>query len=141
MRWENLDINAAEWAYIPQFSKLGDIVTPLRLPESFFDDVLVNMIIGYTKLYSHRKKADISLEITNEKIRLFLTMLLLRGCHKLPDCEMYWETTPDTFVQARSDSLPRNTFKCILWSLYLYDNKQLDKKENFSKLLPVINES
>ena len=27
------------------------------------------MIIGYTKLYSHREKTDISSEISNEKIR------------------------------------------------------------------------
>ena len=107
MKWENLDIAVVELANIPKFSKLGDIVTPLRLPELFSDDVLVNMIIGYTKLYNHREKADISLKITNEKSRLFLSILLLRGWHKFPDREMYWETTPDTFVQARSNSLPR----------------------------------
>ena len=44
---------------------LSDIVTPLRLLELFVDDVLVNMIFGYTKLNSHKEKADISLEITN----------------------------------------------------------------------------
>ena len=81
-----------------QCSKLGDITTPLRLLEFFFDDVLVYMIVGYTKLYSHREKADISFEITNEKIYLFLSMVLLRRGHKLPDREMYWETTSNTFV-------------------------------------------
>ena len=30
------------------------------------------MIVGYTKLYSHREKADISFKITNKKNRLFL---------------------------------------------------------------------
>ena len=34
---------------MPKFSKLDDIVTPLRLLELFFDDVLVYMIVGYTK--------------------------------------------------------------------------------------------
>ena len=55
--------------------ELDDIVTTLRLLELFFDDVLVDMIVGYTKLYSHREKADISFVITNEKIRLFLPIL------------------------------------------------------------------
>ena len=63
-----------------------------------FDDVLVDMIFGYTKLYSHREKADISFEITNWKIPLFSTMLLLCGCHKLPNHRIHWETTPDAFV-------------------------------------------
>ena len=97
MKWENRDINVVEWANIPKFSKLDDIVTPLRLLELFFD-VLNDMILGYTKLYNHREKAEISFEITNEKICLFLSMLLLSGCHNLPDRKMDRKTTPDTFV-------------------------------------------
>ena len=67
MKWANCDINFAEWANIPKFSTLDDIVTHLRLLELFFDDVLVDIIFGYTKLYSHREKAGISFKITNEK--------------------------------------------------------------------------
>ena len=66
------------------------MVTPLRLLELFFDDVLNNMIAGYTKLQSHRGKVEISFEIINENICLFLSMLLLSECHKLPDRKMYW---------------------------------------------------
>ena len=85
------------------------------------------MIFGSTKLYNHREKAGISFEITNKKIRLFLSMQLLTGCHKLPDRNMYWETNLDTFVQAWFDSMPRNTFERILQNLHLCDNEQLDK--------------
>ena len=46
---------------------------------SDFDDALVDMVFGYTKLYSHREKADTSFEITNEQIRLFSSLLLLSG--------------------------------------------------------------
>ena len=46
MKLENRDINVVEQANIPQFSKLDDVGTPLRLFESFFDDVLVDMIVG-----------------------------------------------------------------------------------------------
>ena len=48
------------------------------------------MIVGYPYLYSHREKSDISFEITNEKLHLFLSMLLLSGCHKLPDRKKCW---------------------------------------------------
>ena len=98
MKWANRNINFVEWTNIPKVRALDDIVTLLRLFELFFDDVLVDMIFGNTKLYSHREKADISFKITNEKIGLFLSMLLLSRCHKLPVYKMYWETTPDTFV-------------------------------------------
>ena len=75
MKWETRDIDVVEWANTGKFSKLHNIVTPLKLLELFFDDVLVDMVVGYTKLYSHRQKADISFETTNEKIWLFLSLV------------------------------------------------------------------
>ena len=106
---------------------LYDIVTPPKLLELFFDDVLVQMIFGYTKLNSNREKADISFKISNEKIRLFLSMLLLSGCHGPPDHKMYWEATPATFVKAKSDSVSRNKFERIPRNLHFCENDQLDK--------------
>ena len=95
---ENRDIDVVEWISIWKCSKLDDIVTFLRLLEFIFDDVLTHMTVGYTTLYSHREKQDISFEITNEINRLFLNMHLFSGCHKLLNRKMYWETTPDNFV-------------------------------------------
>ena len=56
---EKSDIDVIEQTNTPKFSKLDDIVTPLRIPELLFDDVLVDMTVGCTKLYSHKEKADI----------------------------------------------------------------------------------
>ena len=39
MKYGNRDINGVERVDIPKFSKQDDIVTLLRLPELFFDDV------------------------------------------------------------------------------------------------------
>ena len=73
--------------------------------------MLVDINVGYTKLYDHREKADTIvlkvLKISNETFRLFLDMLLLSGCHELPDHKIHWETSPDTFVKATSDSMSR----------------------------------
>ena len=88
--------------------------------------MLVDTIFGHKKLYSHREKAGISFEITNEKIRLFLSMLLLSGCHELPDRKIS-EAIPDTFVLAMSDSIPRDTFERIIQNLDLCGKEQLDK--------------
>ena len=97
MKGENCDVNNVERANIPKFSKLDDIVIPLSL-KLFFDAVLVAMIDGCTMLYSQREKANISFEITNEKVHLFLSMLLLSGCRKLPTVECIGRQPPDTFV-------------------------------------------
>ena len=37
MKWENCDINVIEWANIPKFSALDNLVIPLRLLELFSD--------------------------------------------------------------------------------------------------------
>ena len=84
------------------------------------------MIVVYTKLYSHREKADISFKINNKKIRLFLRMLLLSGYNKLPDHKMYGRHPPILLCK-QGDSMSRNTFEHIFWNLHLCDKKQLAK--------------
>ena len=64
------DINVAEWANMPNFSTLDDLVTLLRLFELIFD-ILIGMTFGYINLFGNREKADISFEFTNEKLCLF----------------------------------------------------------------------
>ena len=123
MNWGNCDIDVVEQARIPKFSQPDNIGTPLRHFESFFDDTLVDMIVGHIKLYSHREKEGTSFEITNETFCLFLAMLMLKRCQKLPKCKMYWETTPDTFVQALSDAIPCDIFERILRNLDLFENE------------------
>ena len=134
MKWSSHNINVVEWAKIPKLSALDDSQTSRII----LYDVLVDAILCYIKLSS---RAGINFEITNEKILLFLSMLLLTGYHKFPDHKMYWEATPDTSVLARCDLMSRNTFECILQNLNLCGNEQLDKYDKFSKLLPVINKS
>ena len=95
MKWENRNINVEEHANGPHFNKQHNAGAPLRLSESFFVDVLVDMIVGNTKLYGHSEKAAISLEISNETFCLFSGMVLLRGCHMLSDRKIYWETSPE----------------------------------------------
>ena len=78
------------------------------------------MIVGYTKLYSNREKASSSFEITNEKNRLFLSMLLHSECLMLPDRKTYWEKAPRYFSVTRSDSMPLYTFESILIGIFIF---------------------
>ena len=79
IEWENRDINVVERANTKKFSKLNNIMTPLILLKFFSEDVLGDMIVGYTKLYNHRGKPILMFEVTNEKVRFFLSMLLCSG--------------------------------------------------------------
>ena len=69
-------------------------MTPLRLLELFFEDILVDIILGYTKLYGHTEKVEISFEVTTEKIRLFLSVLLLKGAISLQNVKCIGRQPP-----------------------------------------------
>ena len=52
IKWANRDVNIVDWANIPKFCVLDDLVTPLRLFELFFATLIwVDMVFGYIKLY------------------------------------------------------------------------------------------
>ena len=53
MNWDKRDTNVVEQANIPKLSELDDIGAPLRLFQLFFDDALVDTIVGYSKFNGH----------------------------------------------------------------------------------------
>ena len=67
LKWENRDINVVEWANIRKFSTIEDIVTPLRLFELLFDDVLVDMIFGYISCTVIERKQTLVLKLLMKK--------------------------------------------------------------------------
>ena len=52
---------------------------------------------------------------------------MLSEFHKLPNRKMYWETLPDTLLQAVSDSMSRDSFEHIFRNLHLCEKEQLQK--------------
>ena len=71
MMWANRDINVVECANIPKFSALEDIVTPLRLSELFFYDVLVDMILATPSCAVIERKQAIVLKLLMKKFAYF----------------------------------------------------------------------
>ena len=63
MKWEDPDINVVEQGNIPKFSKVDNIGAPLRLSELFYDNALIDMIVGYTMLYGHAEKQTLALKL------------------------------------------------------------------------------
>ena len=62
MKGKNCDIIIAKQGKIPNFSKVANIVTPLRLLELFFDYVF-HMIFGYTRFYIIERKQALFLKL------------------------------------------------------------------------------
>ena len=56
-------MNVVEQGNIPKFSKPDDIVTPLRLLEFLFDEVLFDLIVGYTSCTVMERKQTLVLKL------------------------------------------------------------------------------
>ena len=102
------DFNFVEQIKISEYSKLGNIGTPLRLFELFFEDALVDMTFDFTMLYGHRERADTSFEIKNGIFCLFLGIVLLSGHHEFSDRQIHRKTT---LILLLKQCLPRNKFE------------------------------
>ena len=77
------------------------------------------MIVGCTKLYSHREETDTSFQIVNETFHLFTGK-------KLPNRKINWKGPPNKFV-SMAYSMTGDICERILQNLHLYRNEQLDK--------------
>ena len=64
MKWKNGDINVVKQTNIPKFSKTCNVGTPLRLfVKSFFDGVLVDMIVGQPSCTVIERKQTLVLKL------------------------------------------------------------------------------
>ena len=71
MKWEDPDINVVEQGNIPKFSKVDNIGASLRLFELFYDNALIDMIVGYTMLYDHGEKQTLVLKLLMKHFAYF----------------------------------------------------------------------
>ena len=72
------------------------------------------------------------------KVRFFLAILLLNGYCKLRDTVDILGTTPDTFEQAVSNAMWRNSFERFLRYLNLNGNEGINNSDKFCKVRPAI---
>ncbi|KAG8225279.1 hypothetical protein J437_LFUL001892, partial [Ladona fulva] len=67
----------------------------------------------------------------------FLGVLLLSGCHQLPNRRLYWSKSEDCSVEIVSNSITRNRFEEILKYLHLADNARYDWQDRLYKVRPL----
>ena len=128
MKWENHGINVLEEAKTSKLLKLSflnDIGTSLRLFKILFDDTLVIMVVGYTKLYHHREKAITSFEITSRTLPLLLGILLLNGYLKLCENKCIRRQSPIILYKEFLIQCLVTSSRKVLSNLHLCDNERL----------------
>ena len=79
VNWEDGDTNVVERGNIPTFSKLHDTLTSFSFLESFFDGVLVDIVVGYNKFTIIEKKQILFSKLLMKKFTYSLACYCLVG--------------------------------------------------------------
>lgn len=111
--------------------------TPLEIFHLFFDDDVVDLVLGFSHKYAaDNNRHDFTL--SKEELLNFIGIVFLTGYHTLPQISMYWSTDEDKGVDIVKKCMSRNRFYCIKQNLHLSDNDILDKNDKFAKIRPFI---
>ena len=77
--------------------------------------------------------------MTVEKLKAFLTALLVRGYAKLPRQEMYWENWEDCHNLVPSAMMEKTKFLECKHYLQVADNNALNNSDKFVRVRPLLN--
>lgn len=115
--------------------KYGSLA-PFELFELFFDDQVFDSIVQYTNIYASSK--NISLDLTKNELKCFISILLLSGYNEMSRRRMYWEKAPDTNNGLVSNAMRRNRFDDIFHNLHFSNNNDLNSSDKYAKIRPLI---
>ena len=111
--------------------------TPREFFDLFFDEEVCNHIVTQSNLYALQKNLS-SLNLGVHELRVFLSILIVSGYNSTSSKGAYWSDGDDLRNQAIYNAMRRNRFDQIMRALHLQDNLELDCKDRFSKVRPLI---
>ena len=91
-------------------------------------------MVEQTTLYCLSKNWS-NLNVTKEKIKVFLDILIVSGDNPLGSKRDYWSTEDDLRNNAVDEAMRRSRFEVIMKCLHFKNNK-LDKNDKYSKIRP-----
>ena len=86
--------------------------SPHEVFEMFCDRELRDMIVENTNLYAGQKN-DLNFNLDDEKLTIFIAILMFTGYHTLPRQRMYWEKEPDAGTELVYNAMSRKDFEDI----------------------------
>ncbi|KAL1416974.1 hypothetical protein MTO96_027272 [Rhipicephalus appendiculatus] len=140
------------WRRTTQFSGaiLETEFQPLRVthselvdeePFDLFARLLNKEIIGLITDESNRyaqQQNDHNVSIAEHDILQFVTILFLRGYHKLPRSDLYWSKAEDLSVPLVANTMSRAKFRLIKRYIHACDSQNLEKGDKMAKIRPLL---
>lgn len=100
--------------------------------EKMFSQDVVDLLVNMSNTYALQQNK--TLNVTQEEIKIFVSILLMTGYSTPRNVRMYWEVQSDTHNSAASASMRRNRFLEIQQFLHLSDNTHLPQNDRFAKV-------
>ena len=99
---------------------------PLKMfEERYWTEEWIATLCEQSKNYAHQKGIPCT-EINAKNMKVFLAILILSGCNKVPNSRLYWSESPDTQNKLVIDSMRRDTFEQIMRCWHFNDNMAMD---------------
>ena len=124
--------------------------TVLEIFQLFFTSALMATVVEQTNIYAHQVLGDSAegrwTDVTPEDMWAFLGFVILMGINRLPQINLYWNTSPEFHYRAIAEKITRDRFKGILRFLHFRDNTTLPQsspqdphtRDRLWKIRPVI---
>nr|CAD7573701.1 unnamed protein product [Timema californicum] len=132
LKWQSMELPCAPEPKWEHTEWIQNIYSSVELFEMFFEDQVIELIANCSNNYAFQK-SDIKFKVAANYIKVFIGILLLSSYCSVPKYRMYWKTSSDTYNEAVSKAMSRNTFEDILKYLHVYDNLTLDESDQFGK--------
>ena len=101
--------------------------------EKFLTNAGLTEICNQSNKYA-KSKGNHTFNLTLQKLKSFITILLLSGYNELPRQEMYWKRKEDCHNVLASTLMTKNKFKECKKYLHIADNDNLDPEDIFAKV-------
>ena len=134
VHWKKEDINSKFESW-PVLTSVDNLQAPVDLFLSFVDDPLIAKFVAERNNYA--KKNLVFEDVSANKIKTFIGILLLSGYVDLPRRRMFWERDADTHNDLVAKSVSRNRFEFITSNIHCCDNLTIDKNDKYAKVRPM----
>ena len=111
--------------------------SPFEIWRFLFTLEIIKQIVCRTNWYGNRDKNNPNFYVTGEKIHKILDILLLSGCHSLPEKHYYLFRQQDLGVAIVSNTMGRNKYYETKKYFHFSDNQNVTERDKISKIAPL----
>lgn len=111
--------------------------SPIELFRLLYNDIVTELIKTESVRYA-RQKSNMSFNLDDADLDIFIAIMLLTGYHSLPREGLYWNRDEDVHVPLVSSYMPRSRFSDIKKYLHLADNDKAVATDKLYKVSPLL---